>query len=191
MLSLGITVYTCVVFTVTIKCAIEMSSYTWIHWVSLVASVIVWYLFVVVYGSIYYVFPYYRLPFSETHDILQEWRIFGSSTFWFTVLLTVTVALLRDVFWKCWIRNTGRNLYYKIQSDAKRKPREDILKFFPLEEGVPTQKPREQLVPLPDIKHFFTNVTKRRYRGFAFSVAENEADLLDEKLGRRKHYSKN
>lgn len=183
LLSYGICIYTCVVTTVTFKCVLEMSSYTWLHHASVYGSLLVWFLFVLVYGVVYFVFPVFIFPFTETYEFLQEFRIFSSGAFWFAVFLTTTIALLRDLFWKCWIRNTGRNLYYKVQSDAKKKPREDIMKYFPLEEGLPLRA--KGVTELVDVRKFFSIVSKVKHRGFAFSAGDHDGAWLDVKLGKK------
>jgi phospholipid-translocating P-type ATPase (flippase) len=186
MISFGICIYTCVLITVTTKCVIEMSSYTWIHHVSVYASVIVWFLFVLLYGSLdYKITIRHYLLYREMYDILQEWRLFGNPGFWIIVVLTVTIACLRDIFWKCWIRNYGRNMYYKVQSDAKKIPRTDILKYFPLEDGLPKASPTDKLIELLDVRRFFSLLKNANYRGFAFSDGENVLDIHATKTGKR------
>src|SRR3989338_3344957 len=56
MYSLGITIYSCVLFTVTIKVALETSSFTVLHFIFLVFSMLSWYVFVLSYGSFFYAF---------------------------------------------------------------------------------------------------------------------------------------
>jgi phospholipid-translocating P-type ATPase (flippase) len=195
MYSLGITIYSCVLFTVTIKVALETSSFTALHVIFFVVSVLSWFVFVFIYGSLFYaaadgsIFARgrYVFPLPEFYGILQEWRVFLTWRFWFTLTITVSFALLRDYFYKAYVRNSAKNLYYHVQASAKKKPREEIMKYFPLEEGMPKElKMRRKLpVQVGDVKQLFSNLKLRTYRGFAFSQTEEQNKLLEDRLGKK------
>lgn len=191
---MGITIYSCVLFTVTAKVALETSSFTALHFLFIFLSIILWYIFVFVYGSLFYVFTdgkvfaqgYYKWPLSEIYGILQEWRIFLTWRYWFCVTITVALALLRDFFYKAYVRNSAKNLYYQVQESARKKPKEEIMKYFPLEEGLPTslKMRKKPIVQMADVKQLFDNLKLRTHRGFAFSQTEEQIKLLEDRLGK-------
>ncbi len=193
MYSLGITIYSCVLFTVTIKVALETSSFTVLHFIFLVFSMLSWYAFVFSYGSFFYAFAdgsvftknRYHFPLPEFYGILQEFRVFLVWRYWFTVCITVALALLRDYFYKAFVRNSAKNLYYQVQASAKHKPREEIMKYFPLEEGMPHEfKLRSKPVQMTELtKQLFANLKLGTHRGYAFSQTEQQEKLLEERFG--------
>jgi magnesium-transporting ATPase (P-type) len=195
MFSLGITIYTCVLITVTVKVALETSSFTVLHFIFLIVSVLSWYAFVFVYGSLFYaaadgsVFlnSRYYFPLPEFYGILQEWRIFLTWRHWFTVVITVSLCLLRDYFYKAYVRNSAKNLYYHVQAKAKNRPREEIMKYFPLEEGMPQElKMRKKSnMQMADVKQLFSNLKLKQHRGYAFSQTEEQVKLLEDRLGKK------
>ncbi|KAL0484641.1 phospholipid-transporting ATPase, partial [Acrasis kona] len=186
MYSLGVTVYSCVLITVTAKIALETSSFTILHFLFLTASVFAWYAFVIIYGSIFYVLGRYNLNWftREFYGILEEYRVFFTLRYWFTVCLTCVLALLRDYFYKAYVRNSAKNLYYHVQASAKKRPREEIMKYFPLEEGIPTEIKRRRKAPvnINSVKQLFSNLKLMNHKGFAFSQTEEQSKLLDERL---------
>lgn len=139
---IGITIYTAVIFVVNFKVVIETSSFTVINWLTIVFSIAIWFIFVVIYGAggwLWWLLGVnLTFPFNEFNEIFNEFRIFGTFTFWSTVLLTVAIALLRDVFWKCWTRLNSRSsltkLYYEVQQTAGRRTKEEVMDSFPIEE---------------------------------------------------------
>lgn len=115
MLSLGIAVYTSTLLTVTMKVYLEMASYGLWQILSIIASVGVWWLFIFVYGSFYYIYPQYVFVFEDTYNILEQWKNFFSIRFYATVLLTTVIACTRDLVWKSLIRIIRPSLYYAVQ----------------------------------------------------------------------------
>ncbi|KAF0976515.1 hypothetical protein FDP41_004414 [Naegleria fowleri] len=184
--SIGIVVYSCVLVVITIKIALETSSWTWMHVVFYLGSLLIWPLFIFVYGSLFYAFRFPYPVLKEFYDILQEYRIFLTPHFWVVLMVTVAICCLRDVFWKFWVRIQSRKLYYEVQATHDKKSREEIMQHFPFEEGLPVTIKRKRRSPLEaqNLKKFFTNITKPgEYRGFAFSQTENQQNLISEYYG--------
>jgi magnesium-transporting ATPase (P-type) len=117
VMSMGVTIYTCVFFVVTIKIAMEMSGFTILSALTFLYSICFWFVFVFAHGSIYYLIDIRKcreFPCHEFYGFLQEWRIMTTPRFWLIVAVTVTMAMLRDFFYKCYLRISSRVLYYDV-----------------------------------------------------------------------------
>eukprot|EP00667_Euglena_gracilis_P000907 EG_transcript_907 len=94
--ALGVTVYTVVVWVVNLKLALECQSWTWLHHFAIWGSIAMWYIFMMVYGTIFGLSP-------------PMWgmiiRLYVLPQFWLVTLLTVVIALLRDFLWKYYCYN--------------------------------------------------------------------------------------
>lgn len=84
---LGVTMYTCVVWTVNCQLAIYLSYFTWIQHCVIWGSIIFWYMFLVVYGS----FP---STISTTAYWVFREACASSPLYWLVILLVVVSALL-------------------------------------------------------------------------------------------------
>jgi magnesium-transporting ATPase (P-type) len=183
MYGIGITIYTSVLFIITVKVCLETSSWTWVHALFYFGSVALWFAFVFAYGAFYYVYPIPVFPMSEFYEISGEYRILFTFQFWSTVLLTTVLASLRDVFWKFFKRETTRTFYYAIQAHGDKKSRETVMENFPFEDGVPLKIKSKIKSPVQTkkIKNIFRSLSKSKsksnYRGFAFSQTESKNDL--------------
>jgi phospholipid-translocating P-type ATPase (flippase) len=192
VLSLGVTIYTCVFFVVTIKCAMEMSGYTILSALTFLYSICFWFAFVFAHGSIYYKIDIRQcrdFPCNEWYGFLQEWRILGTARFWAIVALTVTMALLRDYFYKVMLRissttEKGRVLYYDVMRKSHRRPREYIMERFKESDFVPQEiKPKSKRIQ--NIKDMFKRLKVTPHRGYAFSQTEHQTELLADKLSKK------
>ncbi|TYH20079.1 hypothetical protein ES288_A05G402100v1 [Gossypium darwinii] len=84
---LGVTMYTCVVWTVNCQMALSINYFTWIQHLFIWGSIAFWYIFLVVYGSI-------PPTLSTTaYKVLVE-ACAPSILYWLTTLLVVIAALL-------------------------------------------------------------------------------------------------
>ncbi|TYJ37645.1 hypothetical protein E1A91_A05G389400v1 [Gossypium mustelinum] len=84
---LGVTMYTCVVWTVNCQMALSINYFTWIQHLFIWGSIAFWYIFLVVYGSI-------PSTLSTTaYKVLVE-ACAPSILYWLTTLLVVIAALL-------------------------------------------------------------------------------------------------
>eukprot|EP00668_Euglena_longa_P001273 GGOE01001505.1.p1 GENE.GGOE01001505.1~~GGOE01001505.1.p1 ORF type:complete len:1133 (-),score=369.93 GGOE01001505.1:261-3659(-) len=93
---LGVTVYTVVVLVVNLKAGLECQSWTWLHHFAIWGSILVWYIFMMVYGTIFSLSP------AMWGMII---RLYKLPQFWLVSLLTPVIALLRDVLWKYYCYN--------------------------------------------------------------------------------------
>jgi len=182
--TIGVAVYSCVLVVVTIKCAIETSAFTILNHIVLWCSVIAWFIFVFGYGSLLYIPPMRAINdwlianlsvFGVNFiDFFGQWRIFITFTFWAVLLLTCSVALLRDVFWKFWVRTSSRHLYYEVQAKSGKMSKEELLAGFPAEELEPPSKKYSIVAKpdLPDVRKLISAVGTKAFRGYAFSQDE-------------------
>ncbi|XVF14098.1 hypothetical protein REPUB_Repub09cG0027900 [Reevesia pubescens] len=84
---LGVTMYTCVVWTVNCQMALSINYFTWIQHLFIWGSIALWYIFLVVYGSI-------PPTLSTTAYKLLVEACAPSNRYWLTTLLVVFATLL-------------------------------------------------------------------------------------------------
>ncbi|XP_056161871.1 probable phospholipid-transporting ATPase 4 [Syzygium oleosum] len=87
MAHLGTITYTCVIWTVNCQIALIISHFTWIQHLFIWGSILLWYIFLLVYGA---------LPpsYSKTGFHVLTEAIGGSPSFWIITLLVVVASLL-------------------------------------------------------------------------------------------------
>eukprot|EP00756_Hemistasia_phaeocysticola_P025829 Hpha_TRINITY_DN16024_c4_g9::TRINITY_DN16024_c4_g9_i1::g.122357::m.122357/K14802/DRS2, ATP8A; phospholipid-transporting ATPase len=111
---LGITAYTCVIWVVTLKIALETTSWTkWNH-LSTWGSLITWYIFLIIYGEIW----------AFILELGEDWHkmyLFVLTDFkhWAVVVIAIIISLFRDVAWKYAQRDFDpmgtKSLLHKVQ----------------------------------------------------------------------------
>ena len=84
---LGVTMYTCVVWTVNCQMALSINYFTWIQHFFLWGSIAFWYIFLLVYG-------YLSPAISTTAFRVLVEACVPSITYWLVTLLVVICALL-------------------------------------------------------------------------------------------------
>ncbi|KAL6069954.1 Phospholipid-transporting ATPase IA [Balamuthia mandrillaris] len=87
LMCLGTTISTVVVLVVTLKLALETNNWTWIHHLLYWGSIIVYFVFLLVYSV---------LPFAAFGMYWVPYMLLRAPVFWITVLLLVPTALLFD-----------------------------------------------------------------------------------------------
>ncbi|XP_022714556.1 probable phospholipid-transporting ATPase 4 [Durio zibethinus] len=85
--SLGAITYTCIIWTVNCQIALITSHFTWIQHLSIWGSILLWYIFLVLYGAL----PPY-LSGKAFHVFIEE--IGPAPLYWMVTLLVVIVSLL-------------------------------------------------------------------------------------------------
>lgn len=103
---LGVTLYTCVVWTVNCQLAIYLSYFTWIQHFVIWGSILVWYIFLVIYGF----FP--PMISSTAYRVFLE-ACASSPLYWMTTLFVVIAALLPYFFFST-IRETLFPKYHNL-----------------------------------------------------------------------------
>eukprot|EP01063_Lacrimia_lanifica_P022475 TRINITY_DN30055_c0_g1_i1.p1 TRINITY_DN30055_c0_g1~~TRINITY_DN30055_c0_g1_i1.p1 ORF type:complete len:1329 (+),score=451.80 TRINITY_DN30055_c0_g1_i1:205-4191(+) len=106
----GLAGYTACMFVVTVKCGLEVMSWTVINISVTLLSLGLWFFFVWFYGDL--------IAGSEGGSPPVWSKVFGHfklPLLWLVVVLTVTLALLRDVLWKCYKHNIEPNLVHIIR----------------------------------------------------------------------------
>eukprot|EP01062_Namystynia_karyoxenos_P058547 TRINITY_DN5006_c0_g2_i1.p1 TRINITY_DN5006_c0_g2~~TRINITY_DN5006_c0_g2_i1.p1 ORF type:complete len:1424 (+),score=501.25 TRINITY_DN5006_c0_g2_i1:74-4273(+) len=106
----GITVYTCVIWVVTLKAALETISWTWINHLATWGSALTWYIFLVIYGELW----------SFAAEMGEDWHlmyrvVLSDVRHWFVLIVTVFLALYRDLCWKFVRRTFHTSLLHKVQ----------------------------------------------------------------------------
>ncbi|CAG8472503.1 26679_t:CDS:2 [Dentiscutata erythropus] len=126
---LGLTVYTCVVFVVTIKIAyVECHNWTAITHATSFLTLFGWFLYQIIYSLVYPIDPS-----NATYDVRGVFQRDGTkSEFWITVLLTTFAAIIPNILTKI-----GKNVFYFTDVDkyqAIEKDDEYLQKI--IDEGV-------------------------------------------------------
>ena len=107
---MGTSVYTYVLLTVIGKFALVMGVWTvWVYFAA-GASIVVWFLYCMVYGSIFAANTSFA---GEVYQI--QWYMFSSGVFWFSLFVVPVLALGRDYTWKAVQRNFFPKNYHIIQ----------------------------------------------------------------------------
>lgn len=139
---LGLIIYTCIIIVINLKILVESSNWTPLHLVSVFGSILIWLLFIMIYGVLYWlVFYFPRWGFLA--DIEETFRMYyftffdaaSTSLFWLIIFLVVCLCLLRDVVWKSTRRTFFRRYYHLMQDLQRRKSirklsSDDIMKKY-------------------------------------------------------------
>jgi phospholipid-translocating P-type ATPase (flippase) len=120
----GIATYSCAVFLATFKVALEIQSWTVPNLLSIVFSIIAWYIFLLVYG-----FMFGWIKFSD----FALWAgvplpVLGQPLYYFTVILVIVVCILREIAWKFWRHYFQQKLVHIVQ-ELSGKARQQNLPF--------------------------------------------------------------
>eukprot|EP00760_Papus_ankaliazontas_P014562 PhM_4_TR16103/c0_g1_i1/m.87752/K14802/DRS2, ATP8A; phospholipid-transporting ATPase len=161
----GMIGYSAVLFIVTAKVALETTSWTIVNAIIVLASLAVWYVFILVYGNIY-------ANITSLSDSANWYKLAANvlplAQYWLIVLVCVAFAGLRDLVWKFWRCNYLPELYHKIQQweanwpqkrhEYSSKGRMAIDKPDFEREDIKFEIPR--LFPRQEIKPFRPDLTK-------------------------------
>jgi phospholipid-translocating ATPase len=90
---LGVTMYTCVVWTVNCQLALYISYFTWIQHFVIWGSILIWYTFLIIYGS----FP--AVISTTAYHVFWE-ACASSPLYWLSTLVIVVTALLPFFLYK-------------------------------------------------------------------------------------------
>jgi len=110
-LILGNTVYSLVVVVTCLKAGLVMENWTWFSHLSIWGSIALWFIFLVVYSSLW---PSLRFVASNMAGLFM--LLFNSPVFWFLLLLVPVMVLLTD----CTATYVKLSLF-PSESDRKRK----------------------------------------------------------------------
>ena len=141
--------YTTILIVVTIKCGLETNTWTIINLAAVLLSLYFWFLFLFLYCSMY---EYIELEdFSAWYG--ADTRILRNPTYWLIVILVTVTSVLRDSWYKFYVRSYNPQLFHCVQSfeargvlfdraDVKKEapwlfPKHEVKSFKPtLSEGV-------------------------------------------------------
>ncbi|VDK38604.1 unnamed protein product [Taenia asiatica] len=93
-LVVGNTVYTCVVVTVCLKAGLEHTAWTVFSHLAIWGTIVLWFLFLVVYSHLYPTFP------IGPEMVGMDVACFSSPIFWLLLIVVPVIALTRDFVWK-------------------------------------------------------------------------------------------
>jgi len=109
LFSIGITSFTCVVITVTLKLGLETRYWTWINHFVMWGSIIVYACWLMVYGVFF-------AGTSIGSDIYQVvFELYTTPLYYFTIIMVPIICLFRDLTWKFVQRTALPESYHIIQ----------------------------------------------------------------------------
>lgn len=129
--NLNYMVYTNIIFVVTLKVGIESSSWTIVHHLSFIGSILSWFFIVVLYASIWPAISIIIPAQSPTGIVdirytmraayLEFFNASGNSVYWLSLMLAIVLALSRDILWKAIVHNVTfgkflRQVYHVVQN---------------------------------------------------------------------------
>ncbi|XP_017961003.1 probable phospholipid-transporting ATPase IA isoform X2 [Drosophila navojoa] len=166
-LLLGNMVYTYVIVTVCLKAGLITSSWTWLTHAAIWGSILLWFLFVVIYSHIW---P--SLSFASNFAGMDS-QLLSTPVFWFALVLVPIASLLIDVICKL-VHNT----VFKTLTDAVREQE--------IQRNDPSQVMEESRSSFTETARLLRNVFTRRANtrvetelelshGYAFSQEEGGA----------------
>ncbi|XP_017865229.1 PREDICTED: probable phospholipid-transporting ATPase IA isoform X3 [Drosophila arizonae] len=166
-LLLGNMVYTYVIVTVCLKAGLITSSWTWLTHAAIWGSILLWFLFVLIYSHIW---P--SLSFASNFAGMDS-QLLSTPVFWFALILVPIASLLIDVICKL-IHNT----VFKTLTDAVREQE--------IQRNDPSQVMEESRSSFTETARLLRNVFTRRANtrvetelelshGYAFSQEEGGA----------------
>jgi magnesium-transporting ATPase (P-type) len=111
---LGVTMYTCVVWTVNCQLALYISYFTWIQHFFIWGSILIWYMFLIIYGMVPAV-----ISTTAYHVFLEACAT--TPIYWLTTLVIVVTALLPFFLYKVTKSVFFPPYHEKIQRTDSRK----------------------------------------------------------------------
>jgi magnesium-transporting ATPase (P-type) len=192
-------VYTCVIVVITLKLGVESSTWTVAHFLSFFGSILSWFVVAGIYASLWIILVQ-QLPkqLSPLVDISKTsfgtaFNASGNWLFWLTLLLTIVLALAKDVIWKSIVHNITfgnqlRQLYHVIR-DLERSgvtiTEETVKSNYPLLNDIhpPLRRLPDSIYLSGDLSQTY-QVKKRAsmqlvHTGYSFSQTEGgQAELV-------------
>jgi len=103
---LGVVIYTVVILVLTLKLMLETHYFTWINWAGFGSSIAVWFVWCFSVHLWYTLIP-------ETNGTI--YHLSATAGFWFCLLVTPVIALMRDFVWKFGKRVYCPEPYHLVQ----------------------------------------------------------------------------
>jgi len=170
-LVLGNTVYTLVVVTTCLKAGLEMDAWTWFSHASIWGSILLWFLFLLIYSSFWPVIP------LASNMAGMVWLLLSNPTFWASLIMVPVLTLIADVAYRA-IKTTA----FTSETDRIRIAEVMNSEVSPYLESHNT-KLTESSSLLRNIRNKFrrnkagakSNIEMETRRGYAFSQEEQGA----------------
>ena len=130
MVGSGCVTYSIVLIVVSVKLGLEVNSWTVVHALVLLGSLLLWFAFLGLYGNFFGVIRIkdFSLWYGMPAVVLSQ------PSYWLAIIIVPTIALMRDVCWKIWRQNFGRTLRHTVQElERQKKPfsRREVLRYAP------------------------------------------------------------
>ncbi|CAF1402273.1 unnamed protein product [Rotaria magnacalcarata] len=169
-LFLGNCVYTYVIFVVCLKAGLESDSWTFLTHIAIWGSIASWFLFFIVYSSIW---P--TIPLAPEMRGMAKY-VFSSMYFWLGLIIIPITALLADFIYNCLQRTLYKTLMQEVQE--KEVANQDPYDLVMARQTSTVSRVAERLALLKSV--FIRTRTPKMsgiipgpYHGFAFSQEED------------------
>jgi phospholipid-transporting ATPase len=150
--SFGVISYTVVIVVVNLKVAVETNYWTALSWITIIGSILAWFLFALTYSAICSV---------DTMDMCGiAQKVYRVPTYWLLVIVLAIICLIPDFTYKYWQRN-----YFPRPSQVAQEIQRAKRKSRKLEKRFPMVKQEVSNVSMEHVK-------KQNFTGFAFSAEE-------------------
>ncbi|CAG9461573.1 unnamed protein product [Pedinophyceae sp. YPF-701] len=119
----GVTIFTCVIITVHLQLAFVLDFWTWLHHFSIWGSIIVWFIFIIVYGAVP---PEWMLDENVRYlfvDIVAK-----MPRFWLICLVVPVLAVLPDFLYRVLRRLVYPDDHHILQEHNLMKSRKSCLR---------------------------------------------------------------
>jgi phospholipid-translocating P-type ATPase (flippase) len=114
----AMTAYSVILFVVTIKCGLEVTTWTLFNLLVFFLSIYFWYLFLFLYCSSYSVVQYSDFAMWFGADIIT----LGHPCYWLILFMVIVAALIRDIGFKYYRKNYDPRLIHIVQEFENRQP---------------------------------------------------------------------
>jgi len=115
----GLTTYTIVLWVISMKVGFETQSWTVVNVIITAASLIAWYVFLLLYGIMFKTITVNDLAFWYNTPM----QGLGHPTHWLCVIIVAALPALRELVWKTWRHNYSQTLMHEVQQlEARGKP---------------------------------------------------------------------
>jgi magnesium-transporting ATPase (P-type) len=183
-LTIGITIFTCVVITINLKLILDHGRLTILSLLSYPAGLLCWVIFVFVYCNMQRIFD-----LEDWRGGLEGYKILFEPIFYLIVLVTVVIALLKDISFKALEKLLFiKSLYYR--SMDKRESEQVLRAEFPRKIIDPKLKKKSKVEKALEGTKEKLLKERKKYLGFAFTFNSTAEKVIKEHYQRESSKSK-
>ncbi|KAJ5077251.1 putative phospholipid-transporting atpase [Anaeramoeba ignava] len=182
MWGMSTTIYTSLIITINLKIALETTFWTWMHHLTIWGSIVVWFLFAVIYNA------NLKISSKMFHVVFQTLKL---PNIWLQILFVVVLSLFPDFVYKYLSRYYRPHYWQIIQEQEKIKPKKSIntVNSFNMQEPflVDSAEELDKLLITEKMNlnemNYIVDGKSEKFTGFAFSTPHNSSfGIVDKNL---------